>query len=202
MTGLSPKSLKEKLHFTTKSETKTLNISWYKENSDDESLKFDPAYQRGEVWCRKGQSELIRSLLEGINIPQIILNENTNDEEYDIMDGKQRLSAIIQFINNEFPVILGEEKILFYDFNKKLQTNFLNTQIQTVIYKDLPEEHQRDIFERINYGSPLKDGEKIKGSNSQCLQIIDYFVQNYLKYFLFFQSLEIYQDHYQEIELM
>lgn len=178
MTGLSISNLKQMLNFSTKSETKTLNVSWFKHNTDDDSLNYNPSYQRGEVWCRNGQRELIRSLLEGINIPQIVLNEN-DDEKYDLIDGKQRLTAIMSFMNNDFPVILNGEEYYFSDFNKKLQNIFEVMQIQTVIYKNLPEENQRDIFERINYGSPLKDGEKVKGSNSRSLKIIDNIVQIY-----------------------
>lgn len=65
------------------------------------NLVLAPDFQRKNVWDRKHQSELIESVLMGIPIPLIYLFEDENGIRQ-IIDGKQRISALKNFINNNF----------------------------------------------------------------------------------------------------
>lgn len=77
-------------------------------------------YQRDFCWSVKDKQLLIDSIYKQINCGQILIRkrswqhmteeaENGIDEvfEFDIVDGKQRLNAILGFINNEFPDLYG-----------------------------------------------------------------------------------------------
>ena len=78
----------------------------------EDSIKFhkidmDPDFQRGYVWTRAQQIAYVETRLRGeiasrtiqLNCP----NPNKGDTTV-IVDGKQRVTAVRQFLNNEFPI--------------------------------------------------------------------------------------------------
>lgn len=61
--------------------------------TDSSYINMNPAYQRRHRWDPKKRSQLIESLLLNIPIPPVFLFENAYNQ-YEIMDGRQRLEAI------------------------------------------------------------------------------------------------------------
>ena len=61
-------------------------------------LNLTPSYQRGDVWNNTDRSALIESILRGIPLPSIILLRNPAPKPRDVVDGKQRLTAILRFV--------------------------------------------------------------------------------------------------------
>jgi uncharacterized protein DUF262 len=68
---------------------------------DSSYINLSPPYQRRHRWDIKKQSQLIESLLLNIPIPSIFLFENDYNQ-YEIMDGHQRLEAIKDFLENVY----------------------------------------------------------------------------------------------------
>ncbi|WP_167615873.1 DUF262 domain-containing protein [Maribellus sediminis] len=64
-------------------------------------INIHPEYQRRLVWDRKRKSMFIESLLLNIPIPPIFLYE-WDYSRYEVMDGQQRLSSIIDFYENKY----------------------------------------------------------------------------------------------------
>lgn len=64
-------------------------------------LIIDPDFQRNSVWNPKQKMELIESILMGIPIPVIYLFE-MKDGTKQVVDGRQRITAILDFLNNKF----------------------------------------------------------------------------------------------------
>ena len=58
-------------------------------------------YQRDYVWSTKNRSLLIESFIMNIPIPPIFLYERSYSY-YEILDGKQRISAIVDFYNSKY----------------------------------------------------------------------------------------------------
>lgn len=82
--------------------------------------------QRPFVWTLQQKRELIHSLFIGRHIPHCaILNIiNKEDDKKDILqviDGKQRLSTMIEFINNGFYIDLEGQLYLFEDLPTEYQ---------------------------------------------------------------------------------
>lgn len=76
--------------------------------------------QRDFVWTLEQKQELILSIIKGVHIGKftfISFDHNT----LKVIDGKQRLSTILGFVNNEFPVVLLSEDYLFRDLPKDIQ---------------------------------------------------------------------------------
>ncbi len=64
-------------------------------------INLHPEYQRRLVWDRKKRSLFIESLLMNIPIPPVFLLE-WEYGRYEVMDGQQRLSSIVEFYENRF----------------------------------------------------------------------------------------------------
>ena len=65
------------------------------------SYDFMPDFQRRHRWDRKQQSKLIESFIMNVPIPPIFLYEKEYST-YEVMDGLQRLTAIIEFYNDQY----------------------------------------------------------------------------------------------------
>jgi hypothetical protein len=61
-------------------------------------LDLNPTYQRDFVWSNADSQMLIESILRGIPLPSIILARGSGNQRFQIVDGKQRLTAILRFM--------------------------------------------------------------------------------------------------------
>jgi hypothetical protein len=64
-------------------------------------LNLNPSYQRGDVWPNADAQKLIESVLRGIPLPSIIIlkpKAQSNTVTYEVVDGKQRLTALLRFV--------------------------------------------------------------------------------------------------------
>lgn len=100
-------------------------------------LELSPPYQRGDVWGVKRQRNLIYSILMGVPIPSIIINDRfaaewSQSEQIAVIDGKQRITAVLAFLNNKLPV-----PVQWFGFEGDLAA--------MVHYSDLPIARQRGI---------------------------------------------------------
>lgn len=128
-------------------------------------------YQRKLVWTVDEKEYLIDSILNDLPIPLILLAK-TADDGFEIIDGLQRLNAIISFIENRyakdglyfdveqssrakqsaeeghFEAITDSSALL----DPKLCANFLDYQLAITVYPSSNEAEITDIFSRINSG--------------------------------------------------
>lgn len=70
------------------------NLSTLSDLIQGKTIDLNPRYQRRFRWDEARQSRLIESFLMNVPIPPIFLNE----DRYSIIDGKQRLMAINEFM--------------------------------------------------------------------------------------------------------
>ena len=63
-------------------------------------LELNPTYQRDFVWSNADSQMLIESILRGIPLPSIILARVSTNQRFQIVDGKQRLTAILRFMGS------------------------------------------------------------------------------------------------------
>jgi hypothetical protein len=139
-----------------------------------------PECQREKEWDDSMYSNAIDSLIQNIDIGQIILSCNNN--LYEVIDGQHRYEAIIKFI---------KEEIFIYDkFNKKINFNeikelFLNKKITLCIYNNLTTIQKSQLYIKINCGieQNIEHMEKINGANN---------ITEYMKkYYTGFESTEV-----------
>lgn len=127
-----------------------------------------PDYQREkEIWNQEVQSRLVESLIVRIPIPVLYLDA-TNDDQWKIVDGLQRLSTLKKFIDQTERFVLNGLEYLtqfngytFEDLPRQYQRRILETQVPAVLIKQgTPENVKFNIFKRLNTGgAPLTDQE-------------------------------------------
>jgi len=99
----------EKRPTSIKAEVKTMTIRTLADYGKEGELELNPSYQRDSVWSTADSQLLIDSILRGIPIPSIILTQIEGSDQLQIVDGKQRLTAILRFIG-QHPTALAFAK--------------------------------------------------------------------------------------------
>lgn len=100
---------------------------WHTSQVNDGKLDTNPDFQRGYVWTPLQKTRYIEFMLRGgqtgkdiyTNDPswQRLSSKGMTYNEYVLVDGKQRLEAVLGFLHNEVPVFNG---YFHRDFTDKL----------------------------------------------------------------------------------
>lgn len=137
--------------------------SWIK----NKELTLAPEFQRGEIWTTSAQSFFIDTLLRDLPIPPIyirlVTDTDTKTSYREVVDGQQRLSAIVKFIDGQ--LVLDKRSKEFagktYDLlEADDQQMFLAYQVGVEQLFGADDDTVLDIFHRINaYGLSLNKQE-------------------------------------------
>ncbi len=149
--------------------------------SERDQIELDPEYQRiSGIWTHEKRQLLIDSLVNGFDVPKLYFHEFVPPKQkggkryrYAIIDGKQRLQTIWDFIDGELP--LAEDFQYIRDDNIKaagldyrtlatrypqLKTRFDATPLDIVTIRTDDIELIEDMFSRLNEAVPLNAPEK------------------------------------------
>ena len=137
--------------------------SWIK----DGSLKLVPEFQRGDIWVTSAQSYFIDTLLRGLPIPSVYIRVKphleTKTSYREVVDGQQRLSAIVKFIDGNMALDKRSKEFAgktFETLDDEDQSKFLSYQIAVEQLFGADDDTVLDIFHRINaYGLSLNRQE-------------------------------------------
>lgn len=158
----------------------------YRENQ----IVVNRKYQRKLVWSEAEKACLIDSIFNGYPIPLILFAEyNGRDGKtyYEVLDGMQRLNAIVGFIENEFPVqgkffdikqLARAQQAESDGFFESYQgdalcepiacANLLDYQLAVTSYKVENEENVFEIFRRINSGGRQLSSQEQRQAGVLC----------------------------------
>ena len=179
-------------------ESTKITISEFYERFQLTKYNFDPEYQRrGDVWSEEKQSFLIDSILKNYPMPPIFLHQvidtETGATKYNVIDGKQRLGAILKFINNEVELpsdydvgAFGDSRLngkKFRDLDGELQ-EFKMQFWRYVLSVEYIETGDTDVinnvFDRLNRnGEPLEPQElrKAKYYSTELIRLVEELTQ-------------------------
>jgi hypothetical protein len=133
-------------------------------------LKMDPPYQRRSVWNDTYREQFIDTILLDYPVPAIFLFARIDEEgnaRYELVDGKQRLMTVFDFIVGELTVsevspvaafrgktfasLPPESKIAFFEYDFPVE--YLPTNNEAVI---------NDIFERLNRNTAKLTAQELR----------------------------------------
>jgi hypothetical protein len=136
-------------------------------------LNLHPEYQRRLIWDRKKRSLFIESILMNIPIPPIFLLE-WEYSRYEVMDGQQRLSTIVEFYDNRFK-LSGLEKWpelngrTYADCPPIIQRGLDRRRISAVVllaenleFGNEKFDIRRMVFERLNTGGQNLNAQELR----------------------------------------
>jgi hypothetical protein len=149
--------------------------------SEREYIELDPEYQRNSgIWTTESKQLLIDSIINEYDIPKIYFHEFPEPKrdgsklyKYAIIDGKQRLQAIWDFIDGVFPLAdnfrylpdpeVKAEGLSYNDLSMKyprLKIRFDGIPLPIIAIQTDDLELIEDMFSRLNEAEPLNAAEK------------------------------------------
>ena len=142
-----------------KRESTIHSVAWFADQKRAEKLDLDPPYQRlAIVWSNDYKQFFIDTILKDYPSPAIFLHIETFSDGhtiYHVVDGKQRLTAIFEFINGDFTVpkkYAGAEylKKEFDDLPDELKQKFWEYSFPVQQVHQANAEQLRGAFDRLN----------------------------------------------------
>ena len=132
-------------------------------------ITFDNAVQRGLVWDNKKKSLLIHSMLSGYPIPPFYAAKN--DDKYDMLDGKQRINSIVDFIAGKFELeaipevespnddgtmdMVDINTLHFNELEESLRDELQDCSLTAYYFDAITDEEITEMFFRLNNGKAL-----------------------------------------------
>lgn len=126
-----------------KFEIESKTVAEFRSLDKSGELILQPEYQRKAVWPERAKVSLMETILLGYPIPEIYLSYETSPEgeqTASVVDGQQRLTSLLEFLNNKFPLDELEDEKLGKKFNGKY-------------FKELPDEVRQEFFQ---YRFPIR----------------------------------------------
>lgn len=171
------------------------NISWSAKQLSkmvsSGKINFDHIVQRSYVWETSRKSALIESMILGYPIPAVFAKriEGEDTKIYYIMDGKQRLSTIADFIQDKFkltalsPVKYSDDDgndceknisgMKFSELPEELKDALSSVMLSVVYFDNLTQNEEIELFKRLNAGKSLSTKARIISSCNNVSSIMD-----------------------------
>lgn len=174
------KSLREiRNSYDLNPQEQSTSVKYLKRNSTDVEIDWDvylPSInknlQRDFIWNIDQKRELIWSILLGRHIPHLAIINSISDknvlmDKYLIIDGKQRLSTVFKFIDNEFTIIIDNKEYLFSELPDEYKNTIMNYHFRTYMVneyfdKRITDQDKINWFKFINFSGTPQDKEHLE----------------------------------------
>lgn len=130
-----------------------------------------PDWQRTKVWSRPKKQRLIDSILKNWKLPKFyFLRTSKEPEEFEVVDGQQRLQAIFEFFDNELPLSKESQAAFggeyYRELSDELTDRFDDFEIEYDQIEEAADEELKEFFQRLQEGLPLNASEKLNAVHS------------------------------------
>lgn len=127
-----------------------------------------PDWQRTKVWDQKKKQLLIDSILRGWRLPKFYLVKDGSDQ-FEVVDGQQRLNAIFNFFANELSLSDESAKefggYYYKDLSPLVSDAFDDYEIDYDEISETNEVELKTFFQRLQQGLPLTASEKLNAEH-------------------------------------
>lgn len=135
-----------------------------------DQINLKPEFQRRDRWDVARQSRFIESLIMNVPIPPVFLGEDEYGK-YVVLDGRQRLTAVAEYLKNSYKLkglkVWSEfnkfnlNDLIKRDFDKYLMRRFIPA---VIILRESSGEVKYDVFERLNTGGVVANEMEIRNA--------------------------------------
>jgi hypothetical protein len=143
-------------------------ISDFLEWNKKKQLILNPEFQRGAVWTPAARTYLIDTILRELPIPKIYIRTKVDIETQssirEVVDGQQRLRAIIDFAKDKFALSKRADEFQGHKYSSledELQEKFLSYPLSVGQLLNATDDDVLEVFARLNsYSVSLNAPEK------------------------------------------
>jgi hypothetical protein len=125
-------------------------------------LNMSPPYQRGHVWTQPQQELFMGHLLSGGEVLPIIIHRPvciTGDEQDELLDGKQRLTAILAWLDGKIGARVEDQLVFVGDLDSISPLSI------TAKYINIPSfENRKKFYVRLNTAGTPHTKEEIEAA--------------------------------------
>lgn len=143
-----------------------------------------PEFQRGEVWSKYQKQLLIDSILRGYDVPKLYFEKKEGaGHDYDVIDGQQRLAAVRDFYDDDFALDKDFDPVnghvvaerTYSELHSDLSIDLDGYTFDIVHLVDYGEDDVKDMFVRLQHGTPLNAAEKRRALPGKMPGIVEAF---------------------------
>ena len=132
-------------------------IGWARDMYRAKLLDLNPPYQRRSVWNKDYKQFFVDSILRNYPVPPIFANMEVTKEGttvYHVIDGKQRLLSLLEFLDDEFPLSKKYSPEtpgkFFSELDSSIQKSFYSYFLPFEFFTEISDEQVVEIFDRFN----------------------------------------------------
>lgn len=147
----------------------TYNVSKLLEWRREGSLKLRPDFQRRGNWPQRAKIYFVDTILRGYPAPLIYLRPRvdlkTNLPVREVVDGQQRLTAIIQFYDGDFRLdesVAGYQGLKYEELELQAQNSFLSYEIGAEELLNANDEYVLEVFHRLNTNGVRLNAQELR----------------------------------------
>lgn len=133
-------------------------VSWFKKAWTNEELELKAPFQRNPVWTDIQKAYLIDTILHGLPIPELYMQDSGNEEgeeQHIVVDGQQRIRAVLDFLTGKLK-LEGDDitprwsGLSFEELEPNEKKAIFNYKFVVRILPSMDDESLRKIFTRLN----------------------------------------------------
>lgn len=149
------------------------SIAWINGRRREDSLEISPNFQRRPVWLDKERMALIATIYSRLPFPEIyiqtITDPATGRQKHVVVDGQQRVTSILMFIDGEvtLPETPPWNGTHFNQLTEDQQRQFWEYKIVVRFLSSTNDAEIRDLFTRLNTNNIALNDQELRNARHQ-----------------------------------
>ncbi|NIB42110.1 DUF262 domain-containing protein [Pseudomaricurvus alkylphenolicus] len=145
-------------------------ISWFNGLRNDDRLEISPKFQRRAVWLEKERAALMDTVLKHLPFPevyiQVVTDADTGRQTHVVVDGQQRITSILKFIDNEYPLPNDDDWSgeYFRDLSADVKESFWDYKVVVRTLRKTNDDEIRSIFSKLNTNNVALNDQELRNA--------------------------------------
>ncbi len=149
----------------------TIDISWFLDLERNGQLQMNPPYQRKSVWTHKDKLFFLDTVFNNFPCPAFYIQKDisSNETKYNVVDGKQRLTAIFEFYKGKLRLSdnMGDENLngkkwTDIEKNEVYKRKFLDYVVTVEQLNAIDGNGWNDVFYRLNKNAKTLSRQELR----------------------------------------
>jgi uncharacterized protein with ParB-like and HNH nuclease domain len=145
-------------------------IAWINGRRVDETLEISPKFQRRAVWLDAERADLISTILSDLPFPEVYIQQvtasDTGKQKHIVVDGQQRITSILRFIDNQVATSISDdwEGAYFRDLPEDIKSRFWSYKIVVRGLSETNDSEIRELFTRLNTNNVALNDQELRNA--------------------------------------